>query len=239
MSRTIQPTGPRPSSWYVEYGGSTRQGKHRSCNQDYLAYGKSGLSFCLCDGMSGHSYGEFAARVAGNVATDAWERGLSIRSALEETSDAVLAVERWMHAPQMGTTVLMAAVEGDELHVAWIGDTMAILVREGQIECLTPPDRTATGSSRLAKCLGAGCECEARERSLLIDKEDVVILCTDGVWSHVDEPMLSSIVASSDKPAPMIAYELVYDIARDSLDDASAIVLRFHPCVERQAEDSS
>lgn len=211
--------------WSVERGGASKRGTGHSRNEDCAAFGSKSLSYALFDGIGGSPFGDIASRVGANVAVDSYDSGMTLRASMMESKRAVESVRKWLHSEDMGCTALMAVVEGDTLRVAWTGDTIAILIRDNKTAILTEPDRTEFGNA-LSGCFGAGVEREHHECSTILQDGDTVILCTDGVWSLVDLPIIAS-VSSAEISAPEIAYNLVYKIARDGQDDASAIVLLF------------
>lgn len=214
-------------TWFVERGGATRRGQMHSKNQDYYAFGKSGQSFALFDGMGGPPYGDIASRIGANVAIDSYEDGLTLRNAMDAARNAISTVGIWLHSEGMGSTALMAVVDGDNLELSWLGDTVAILVRNSESRILTEPDRAMGRGNAITGCFGAGIEREVHECSFALEEADIVVLCTDGVWTAVDETTLISVIAQQNNPAPEIAYDLVFKMAQDSTDDCSAIVLRF------------
>ena len=214
-------------AWSIERGGATRRGQMHSKNQDYYAFGKSGQSFALFDGMGGPPHGDIASRVGANVAIDAYEDGMTLRDAMVAARDAISTVGRWLHSEGMGSTALMAVVDGGTLGISWLGDTIAILVRNAEPRILTEPDRAVGQGNAITGCFGAGIEREVHECSFMLEEGDIVVLCTDGVWAEADGTTLISAITQQSHSAPEIAYDLVFKMAQDSTDDCSAVVLRF------------
>lgn len=213
-------------SYFVEFGGASRQGTAHERNQDSLAFAANGLAFALFDGMGGAPFGEVVSRVGANVAVGTYEKGLTVHASMMASRKAVETVCTWLHSETSGCTALMAAAEGDRLRIEWLGDTVAILVRDNTATYLTVPDRVEGSKNIITGCFGGGIKKEIHACSIPIREGDVVLLCSDGVWSFVGEDAIVA-ACESNKPSPAIAGDLAYKVAKDSPDDASAIVLRF------------
>jgi protein phosphatase len=119
----------------------------------------------------------------------------------------------------MGTTATAIALLGNQLYYAHVGDSRLYLVRGANISRLThdhsyvgrlvqngviSAEEAETHPQRhvLTAALGAGTEIspETPEHPIALQKGDVLVLCTDGMWSLLSEPEIQSIVSSNDPP---------------------------------------
>ena len=123
----------------IQYASISETGK-RQKNEDAfrivgMADGNRWLAV-VCDGMGGHDKGEVASETVADAIVDYW------RNEVDET-DSKLKVERAclkarvalddctfaMGHVKMGTTMVMASIEGDTVTIAHLGDSRCYLVR--------------------------------------------------------------------------------------------------------------
>ena len=82
----------------------------------------------VCDGMGGHSMGDVAAETVCNAVCDYWEThtdcndsALKAIEACRQASDALYKRSRVVRPIEMGTTLVMAGMEGDKITIAHCG----------------------------------------------------------------------------------------------------------------------
>jgi len=115
----------------------------------------------------------------------------------------------------MGTTCTSVAVVGHDLYYSHVGDSRLYLSRNGKTMPLTRdqsyvgrlveqglirPEEAGTHPQRniLTGALGAGNEVvpEVLEQPIALEKDDVLILCTDGLWSLISEKEIQSALST-------------------------------------------
>lgn len=205
------------------YAAKTDVGRQRSHNEDsFLAVPADGL-FAVADGIGGHAAGDLASRTAVHVLAESFAAsGRAEASArpgptsagLEPRRlDAVqLANHRIHDASQahprlrgMGTTIVAAAVEGESLCLAHVGDSRAYRVRDGAIELLTADHSLyaalveahvlATDEQRrefphkniITRALGVGRTVSVDVRHEHLLEGDTFVLCSDGLCGMIDD----------------------------------------------------
>jgi protein phosphatase len=117
----------------------------------------------------------------------------------------------------MGTTMTLAASLGLDLILTHIGDSRAYLFRHGTLHQLTR-DMTmaqalveagaltaaAAATSRLrhalTQCLGRTSEVDAELHHLQLERDDRLLLCTDGLTDMVPETAIAEILQVMEKP---------------------------------------
>ena len=88
----------------------------------------------------------------------------------------------------MGTTVTAAMFSSSGLIVAHVGDSRCLRVRPTSVEQLTQDHRTGgEASSLLTRAVGIGEKLEVDTVTFVPDREDYVLLCSDGLSGFVDE----------------------------------------------------
>ena len=243
---------PEPAQ--IECGAASETGPVRDDNQDsfWLPEGYSsaerGLLYAIADGMGGYSHGKLASSLALEKLfqtfygeTGPAKKGL--RKGLEAANLSVYQATQRLAAGRMGTTLTAVHILGDLLTVAHIGDSRAYLVREGQSICLTndhttvgelvrmkvlSPDKVRTHAQRsvLNQCLGVALFIRPDITEVAVQEGDALILCSDGVWSVIQDDEFASLAA--DVPESDGLSKRLVDLAleRDSDDNASAVVVR-------------
>ena len=130
----------------------TSKGLVRTLNQDAVNYGFLGDDFCwvlVCDGLGGQNSGEIASNLAvevvENVVKNEYNKNLDknqlvdlLKLCLEKANLAIFnkSTEEIQHCG-MGTTAVLAFVKNDEVHIAYVGDSRAYLIKNNEIFQLT------------------------------------------------------------------------------------------------------
>ncbi len=183
--------------------------------------------FIVADGMGGHQYGEVASSVAirtvANYILKRFQESLVdparsmdasiqelMHSAIEETQKAVKQA-----APGSGTTLTAALILGNQMTLCHVGDSRAydihskgggdVLTRDhslvkrmeelGQIspgEAATHPQRNV-----LYRALGQSEVLEADIFTVPFTQSDLLLLCSDGLWSVLSEEKIFQLVATA------------------------------------------
>lgn len=130
-----------------------------------------------------------------------------VRAAVEKANTAVHGYARHRPAEAMGSgsTVAMAVVEGPVAFVANVGDSRAYLLRDHQLKQITVDHSLVSGlvaSGRITleesydhpqagliyRCLGYMPTVEVDIFQQELQDDDVLLLCTDGLWEMVRDP---------------------------------------------------
>ena len=123
----------------IQYASISETGKRQKNEDAFRIVGMADGNRWLagaCDGMGGHDKGEVASDTVADAIVDYW------RNEVDET-DRKLKVERAclkarvalddctfaMGHVKMGTTMVMASIEGDTVTIAHLGDSRCYLVR--------------------------------------------------------------------------------------------------------------
>lgn len=217
-------------------------GCEREINEDRYAVADSpnGRAWIVCDGMGGEVGGELAAQLAIDAIkralenTDYDDTGSAIFSAINEANRIIVLRRQNPAFGSMGTTIVSAMIQDDELSIAHAGDSRAYLVREGSIQQLTVDhtyvqelvDRGEIKADEamnhpqahvLTRCLGS-------EASLRVDlktywlwqaksgmPKDKLVLCSDGLYSLVSD---QEIAQMTEQYSPQEACVKMVELAR-------------------------
>jgi PPM family protein phosphatase len=265
-----------PMSLRYVIAARTDQGRVRAINQDTVYAGalalESGATAYLCivaDGMGGAKAGEYASRVAADVTRisvqheagsekhpddQSWQRML--HAAATAANRRVYEESRSDRDRQgMGTTLTIALLVGDRLHIASVGDSrlylfnasgvtedgangaqltsdhslVARLVDIGQLtqeQARSHPQR-----NMLYRSIGTDPAVEVDTRSEQIEPGDVVLLCSDGLVNHVTDEELARAVLPARDPDEACAELVALANQRGGRDNITVVIVR----VEKRA----
>ena len=239
--------------------GISDTGTQRGENQDGFRMagpaGKGGRLrplFAVADGMGGLSEGRFASHIALQVFFESFLRNSgapvkrALREAMEEADFGLQQMMQRLSIRRMGTTLTAACLEGSRLYLAHIGDSRAYRLRGGRAECLThdhttvgemvrmhilDPEKARTHDRRSELTRGLGLSMFIRPDITVLDMRagERLLLCTDGVWSAVEEREIAGCSAGAADPLEFGRSLIDLALERGSDDNVSAIVIQGTP----------
>lgn len=241
----------------LQTGASSHVGRVRSINEDAVGvfnrpvalFGRGGHPlFVLADGMGGHQAGEVASQLAVRTVRATFQQAVRNAAPQDALHEAVVAANSALRAraaeaaslANMGTTLVVATMTEQSLHVANVGDSRAYLVRNEEIQPLTRDHSLAAERARLLNeqqpADGPGRNVLTRSVGLRDHVEvdlfeqawlpgDILLLCSDGLWGFVsDAQMLTALLQLTAQAAAERLVRLAM-ISR-STDNISAVVVR-------------
>lgn len=221
-------------------------------NTDINKLVSRGYLYVLADGMGGHQKGEVASAVT--TETINAEYYASIIPVPESNPENAIvealagAIEKAnlkvMDATQGGGTTVVTAVLYEDLLVSMnVGDSRAYLLRENELRLLSRDHslvsrlvemgkitneeaQTHPRRNVLYQALGQGSEVEIHTATEKLQLNDIVILCSDGLWGEVSDPIIRDILNSA--PTPLAAAEQLINRANESggPDNITAIIIQ-------------
>lgn len=204
-------------------GSMSDKGLVRPHNEDsYLVDGDHGV-FAVADGMGGHAAGEVASRLAIDAVQEIFrEESISeadipdmLRRAVERSNDRI--ADRIRSQPEyrgMGTTLVVLVTLGEQFWIAHVGDSRAYLIRQEDIIQLTTDHSFVNELVRLGmlsreeaardprrnvvtRALGSGARVLPDISQGTFRPGDVVLLCSDGLNTMLEDGEILGIVRSS------------------------------------------
>jgi protein phosphatase len=249
----------RSNSLAFEVTGRTDIGRVRRSNQDAFGVVEALSLAVVCDGMGGVAGGEVASSVALESFVDVARQELEAsRSSDQERTRralcrAVAAANRAVRARAsydtrfrgMGTTLVGARLDGNELTVVNVGDSRAYMVRAGDARQMTRDHSYVAEQMRLGRMTEREAERSPMQsaitRAIGIEEDvtpdfftekmeagDTVLLCSDGLIRHVKDAEIGKMVGDADLSCADICERLIATAnERGGTDNVTCVVMRF------------
>jgi protein phosphatase len=219
-----------------------------------LKLGDHGALFLVCDGMGGAAAGEVASQMAVDAIFDVLAAAepqprdgfaRALRRAVETANERIFQQSRDNQSERgMGTTCTAAALNGDTLVVAQIGDSRCYVFRNGQLGqvtrdqslawqlieagAMTPEDAKAFEHANIIlQALGVQERVDVVLSQVLLRKGDVVVLCSDGLHGPVVDQEIQEVLAAETDLKGAAEGLLRKALERDGPDNITVVLARF------------
>src|SRR6266849_1985184 len=250
----------------IAVGAKTDIGLKRSHNEDELCIDPDLRLYLVCDGMGGRNAGEVASRLAVETIQrhmrearlnenlpmiGAADRQFStqtnrLASAIRLANQAIRnAAKQTAEQEGMGTTVVSAALNGQVLSVAHVGDSRLYLIRGDTIQQLTADHSLVAEQVRrgllteeeaerspqkniITRALGVDDTVDVALAEVPLIREDRVLLCSDGLTRGVKSAELLEVIRREEEPQD--ASERLVELANAAggLDNTTVILITVH-----------
>lgn len=212
--------------------------------------------FILADGMGGHNAGEVASQTVVKYIADKLMRLKEddipekeipsfISHAIEEANDHVykMALENDDQSG-MGTTAVVAVVKGDKIFIANVGDSRAYSIKENDISRITidhsvveelvlsgmiteEEARNHPQKNIITRAVGTDKEVDVDLFEKESEKETVLMLCSDGLCSMLDDKEILEIVTQYSNCEEAVQMLINRAKQNGGLDNITVIFIRF------------
>lgn len=217
----------------VRASGATDVGKKRTNNEDAFTIRNEQNLYVVADGMGGHSSGEVASQLAVSHINAFFDRhsldedstwpypydeafsfsANKVRTAIAIANDRIQRYStEHPESRGMGTTVVAALVDREDLVVCHVGDSRAYHFADGKLSLVTADHSWVSEQVRMGllsdeeasrhplrnvitKALGTRDQAEADVAQVKLAVGDRVLLCTDGLNSMASDAEISAVMA--------------------------------------------
>jgi len=234
-------------------------GLQRQNNEDNMAFvipedpqvmAKRGALFIVADGLGGHTKGEVASEIAVRAVSDTYyqdeqeEVALSLQKAIKQANTQIFSTNA-STSKEMGTTCVVAVLQGDTAYIANVGDSRAYILRNGQIKQVSQDHSVVaeqlraglitkdqvfghTDRNKITRCLGIKSDVEIDVFSEQVQEGDLLLLCTDGLSNVIDDEELARIVQEFQ---PQESVSKLIDRANEEggSDNITAMIVQVSP----------
>jgi serine/threonine protein phosphatase PrpC len=256
----VPESGPVP-----EVGWSLDKGVTRENNEDSLAavtlnHASETSSqtigvYAVADGMGGHEAGEVASELAvrtavrqlmGNVAEVDQDMPEPYRQWLESAvalANQVVREKAHEDNKNMGTTLVMAVVVGNDVHIANVGDSRAYLISPTSLRQIThdqslvqslvdkgeiTPEQAINNPNLnlLTQAVGSQEDVTVDLFNETLENNESLLLCSDGLWNTLGDEEIIHIVRKA--ATPQAACQALVDAcnAKGARDNIAAVLVR-------------
>lgn len=253
MEGIMTPSKLTLEAWPVTEAGQAEENEdfvlvYHPADEQTLRF--SGSLYVVADGLGGGERGQIASRYAAQkimhsyFTSDEPDLGYRLRQAIQAANaDLYSYVQDRPELVKMGTTIVAAAVRGEQLHVASVGDSRAYVVRDGAIQQITrdhtlvqqlldedaiTPDEALEHPRRdvVLRTVGGGAEIDIDVFDLRLHPDDVLLLCSDGLTSvlHDDEIAQITATASPRNAAETLVQKATDRAGKDNVTVIAALV---------------
>lgn len=222
----------------MEIGFKTDKGKMRTNNEDACFIMQNDRVFIIADGVGGNKSGEIASRTAVNGIKKYIEdnplQGINSQHKLQEYFNecikkinfAVLeSSQRFEENRGMATTIVIVYIAKNRMYVMNVGDSRAYIFRKKKLKQITE-DHTYVNSlvkagviteeeaafhenkNMITRAIGADYKVDADFFVTSIKKDDIILMCTDGLYGEVEEKDIV-FKLSEDQPMSDTCYDLI------------------------------
>jgi serine/threonine protein phosphatase PrpC len=235
----------------------TDVGQKRSMNQDYVytsekPVGKLPNLFVVADGMGGHNAGDFASKFSVQQLVKSIESNPEtnpikiIRQSIESANKELLimAYEN-SELTGMGTTLVAATIVNDYIYIANIGDSRLYIINSG-IKQITKDHSLVEEMIRLGeidredarnhpdkniitRAIGASEEIAVDFFEMKLEKEDIILMCSDGLTNMIEDEEIKRIIKSQTTPEQKA--EKLVQIANNNGGKDNITVIIIEPCM--------
>ncbi len=223
--------------------GATDIGLVRETNQDNFYIDKAGKWAVVADGMGGHKGGETASAMTVEEIKKSISQGIGLKESIENAN--TLVYQRASENPQlmgMGTTVVLCEVLGDRVNIAYVGDSRAYMLHNGQLKQLTHDHSivqqlidSGTITEEQAKyhpqrnlitrAVGTEPTIESDTVTADFSDGDSLLICSDGLSSYVEEGEIADILKTGKSSEIIVS---LIDAANKAggKDNVTAVLIR-------------
>ncbi|WP_407402826.1 PP2C family protein-serine/threonine phosphatase [Sodaliphilus sp.] len=218
------------SKWHCSLCIDSRQGG-RDENQDSCGYKETPFGFLVvvCDGMGGGPAGANASILAVqsiiqevDKAAQAQTPSVVLKNAIIATNELLRrTIKEHRELMGMGTTCVAALFSTNKVTVAHVGDSRLYQFRNGKQlfktadhsvvgemvrrgEITEEEARRAENSNVITRSLGISDVVDVEMDILNIKPDDLIVLCTDGVWGMISEKELTDSLCKTEQIATLL-----------------------------------
>lgn len=198
-----------------------------------------GIAVALADGISSSDVSQVASEAAVTGFLEDYFCTSETWSVKKSAQRVLLATNSWLHSQteqsqhrydkNKGYVCTLSAVvfKSTTAHILHVGDSRVYRLRGSTLEQLTKDHRLwlSSNESYLSRALGMSAQLEIDYQALSVDKGDIFLLATDGVYEYANADFIINAVSNRDldKSAKAIVAE-AYD--QGSSDNLTAQVIR-------------
>lgn len=230
----------------------TNQDFHGVLIPDEPLLGMKGIAIALADGISSSDVSQIASESSVKsfltdyyCTSEAWSVKTSAQRVLAATNSWLNSQTRqsqYLYDKDKGYVCTLSAmvIKSTTAHLFHVGDSRIYRLVGNALEQLTEDHRVVISSeqSYLGRALGVTPQLEIDYRTFQVEKGDVFVLATDGVYEHVSARFIVSAVNDNAKDLDNAAKAIVYGAySNGSPDNLTVQIVRIDELPDSEASD--
>ncbi len=226
----------------ITYGQYSTKGV-KEVNQDFhgiyvpndhlLKY--KGIALALADGISSSNVSDIASKISVNSFLEDYYCTSQTWSVKKSASRVLTATNSWLYSQTKQSqhrynkdkgyvcTLSSIIIKSTTAHIFHIGDSRIYRLRNKKLELLTTDHRlyVSEHESYLSRAMGIDSQLTIDYDAIAVEKDDVFILCTDGVYEFVQEKLIIDTLEKNEhhyeKAAEIIVQTALENKSKDNL----------------------
>lgn len=225
----------KPYKLHQAKGFAVNKGQHRENNEDSVAAidltlieGDAARTvgvYAVADGMGGEARGEVASSMAIHSAVQTIiahiteQENILPENYREWVEEAIKVANLTVYddIKEMGTTLVVAIIAGNQAYIANVGDSRAYMITSSEIHQITEDQsfvqKLLSGGAItseqaknhpyrniLSRSIGAEAKIKADLFTADISADSYLLLCSDGLTNELDDKRIHRIIRQSDSP---------------------------------------
>ncbi|MCW8931793.1 MAG: bifunctional protein-serine/threonine kinase/phosphatase [Gammaproteobacteria bacterium] len=168
-----------------------------------------GIVIAIADGMSSSEAGKEASHACVNGFISDYYSTPDSWTVQNSTQKILSALNNWLYSrghtdyqssKGMVTTLTILILKSTTAHIFHIGDSRIYRLRDGELEQLTRDHRVWVSENKnyLNRAMGIDLHLDIDYRKVLLEKDDIFLLSTDGIHDFITTKSLKEILTSSE-----------------------------------------
>ena len=211
-----------------------------------------GIAIALADGISSSDVSQIASEAAVVGFLEDYFCTSETWSVKKSAQRVLMATNSWLHAQTEQSqnrfdkdrgyvcTLSTLIIKSTTAHILHVGDSRIYRLRDNTLEQLTEDHRVwiSPDKSYLNRALGISSQLEIDYQALPLDKEDIFLLTTDGVYEYADSPFIVKAIREYGSDLNKAAKAIVDEAyAQGSTDNLTAQVIRIDELPAQEASE--
>ena len=231
-----------PNQLKISVGQYSDKGR-KETNQDFYgayiakepALTSKGIAVALSDGISTSDVSHIASKAAVTGFLEDYYCTSETWSVKKSAQRVIMATNSWLHSQTQQSqhrfnkdkgyvcTLSAIVIKSTTAHILHVGDSRIYRLREadGTLELLTEDHRhwISDDKSYLSRALGVNQLLEIDYQSLPVEKGDIFLLATDGVYEYTNTDFIINTIKNNDNDLDAAAKAIVEDAYEQGSDD--------------------
>ena len=211
-----------------------------------------GIAIALADGISSSNVSQIASKASVTGFLEDYFCTSETWSVKKSAQRVLMATNSWLHSQTMQSqhrydkdkgyvcTLSSIIIKSTTAHIFHIGDSRIYLLRDNSLEQLTEDHRhwVTSEKSYLSRALGINQQLDIDYQTLSLDKGDVFLLATDGVYDFASKDFIIKTISQNKNDLEKAAKSLVDEAyEQGSTDNLTAQIIKIDNLPNRDVDE--